>query len=103
MILKPYDEVFHNGVGSPPTRISIEKQRANAPNNEMPPEVLLEELRNTLKSNGFVVNGGSASKVNLMATPANSGMLHVYACIDFKIYFLPNDIMHLCMMLQVMK
>ncbi|XP_057784649.1 sister chromatid cohesion 1 protein 1 isoform X2 [Salvia miltiorrhiza] len=71
----PY-EVFHNGVGSPPTRISIEKQRANAPNNEMPPEVLIEELRDKLQNHGFgavETNGASASKVNLMATPANSG------------------------------
>lgn len=102
MILKPY-EVFDNGVVSPPTRISIEKQRANTQNNEMHPEVLINELRNNLKSNGFGVNGLSASKVNLMATPANSGMLRVYACIDIYIYCLPNDFMHLCMMLQVMK
>ncbi|KAH6802272.1 hypothetical protein C2S51_033718 [Perilla frutescens var. frutescens] len=71
----PFED-FHGGADSLSTRISIEKQRANAPNNEVPPEILMEELRNNLKNNGFGVveaNGVSASKVNLMATPANSG------------------------------
>ncbi|XP_042024014.1 sister chromatid cohesion 1 protein 1-like [Salvia splendens] len=68
----PFED-FHSGVGSPPTRISVEKQRAN---NEMPPEVLIDELRNNLRNNVFGVvdtNGVSASKLNLMATPGNSG------------------------------
>ena len=82
MILKPFED-FHSGVGSPPMRISVEKQRAN---NEMPPEVLIDELRNNLRNNVFGVvdtNGVSASKLNLMATPGNSSMLHAHPCIDF--------------------
>ncbi|KAL1569552.1 sister chromatid cohesion 1 protein 1-like [Salvia divinorum] len=68
----PFED-FHSGVGLPPTRISVEKQRAN---NEMPPEALIDELRNNIRNNVFGVvdtNGVSASKLNLMATPGNSG------------------------------
>ncbi|KAI3458509.1 hypothetical protein Pfo_015172 [Paulownia fortunei] len=67
----PFED-FHSRVGSLSMGISIEKQRANAHNNEMPAEILMEELRNNLKNNGLGVkeaNGVSASK----ATPGNSG------------------------------
>ncbi|CAA0834425.1 Sister chromatid cohesion 1 protein 1 [Striga hermonthica] len=72
----PFED-FTSRVDSLSTRISIEKQRATGNINEMiPPEVFIEELRNNLKVNGFEANeanGMSGSKVNLMATPANSG------------------------------
>lgn len=96
MILKPFED-FRSGFGSPSTRISIEKQRENGPNDEMPPKIITDELRRNLKSNGV-----SASKVNLMATPAHSGIRGICASVNFQISCLPNDYMHLFMMLQVM-
>ncbi|KAK6135783.1 hypothetical protein DH2020_030478 [Rehmannia glutinosa] len=72
----PFEE-FHSRVGSLSKGISIEKQRGNDLDNEMmPPDILMDELRNNLKNNGLGVkeaNGVSASKANLMATPGNSG------------------------------
>lgn len=77
MILQPFED-YRSGFGSPSTRISIEKQRENGPNNEMPPKILTDELRSNLKNNGV-----SSSKVNLMSTPAHSGTQGVYASTDF--------------------
>ncbi|XP_011076663.1 sister chromatid cohesion 1 protein 1 [Sesamum indicum] len=71
----PFED-FHSRIGSQSMGISIEKQRANAHDTEMPPEILMEEFRNNLKNNGLgekEANGMSASKANLMATPGNSG------------------------------
>ncbi|KAG8380863.1 hypothetical protein BUALT_Bualt06G0060700 [Buddleja alternifolia] len=70
----PFDE-FDSRVGSRSMGISIEKQRANFHNNEMPPVILMEELRNNLKKNGLGVKevNGSASRANPMTTPGNSG------------------------------
>lgn len=99
--MKPFED-FHSRVGSLSMEISIEKQRANGHNNEMPPEVLMEELRNNLKNNGLAVkeaNEVSASKANLMATPGNSGML-VFMCVMIcRVSVLPSEHMHACMML----
>ncbi|GFP95387.1 sister chromatid cohesion 1 protein 1 [Phtheirospermum japonicum] len=48
---------FDTRVDSLSMKISIEKHRANGNTNEMmPPEILIEELRNNLKNNGLVVN-----------------------------------------------
>ncbi|GFP96852.1 sister chromatid cohesion 1 protein 1 [Phtheirospermum japonicum] len=72
----PFED-FHTRVDSLSTKISIEKQRANGNIDEMmPPEILIEELRNNFKNNGLGINeanGASASKANFMATPGNSG------------------------------
>ncbi|KAL7107596.1 hypothetical protein ACP275_06G065000 [Erythranthe tilingii] len=70
----PFEE-FQSRVDSLSMGVSIEKQRANTHNNEMPPEILMKELRNNLRNNGLgskEVNGVSDSKTNLMATPGNS-------------------------------
>ncbi|KAL6509351.1 hypothetical protein OROGR_022661 [Orobanche gracilis] len=72
----PFED-FHSRVNSLSTKISIERQRANGNTVEMmPPDILIEELRNNLKNNGVgakQTNGASGSNANLMATPGNSG------------------------------
>ncbi|KAK4385307.1 Sister chromatid cohesion 1 protein 1 [Sesamum angolense] len=45
----PFED-FHSRIGSQSMGISIEKQRANAHDTEMPPEILMEEFRNNLKT-----------------------------------------------------
>lgn len=70
-------EDFHSRIGSLSKEISIEKQRVDANNGGALPEILMEELMNNLKNKGLEVNGTngvSASNVNVMATPGNSGM-----------------------------
>ncbi|PIN14600.1 Sister chromatid cohesion complex Cohesin, subunit RAD21/SCC1 [Handroanthus impetiginosus] len=68
----PFED-YHSRVGSLSMGISIEKQRANNHNNEMLPEVLMEELKNNLRNTGSGVNEANGVSANLMATPRNSG------------------------------
>ncbi|KAG5533540.1 hypothetical protein RHGRI_027657 [Rhododendron griersonianum] len=63
----PYEDV-HGGLGSHSLGVSIEKQRTNVNVNEIPTEVLMEELRNNLVNDGVRVN-----EANVMVTPGNSG------------------------------
>lgn len=60
---------MHGGLGSHSLGVSIEKQRTNVNVNEIPTEVLMEELRNNLVNDGVRVN-----EANVMVTPGNSGM-----------------------------
>lgn len=87
-MVKPFED-FHSRVDSLSKGVSIEKQRADAHNNEMRPEILMEELRNNLRNNGLGVNeanGVSEYNANLMTTPGNSGML-LFQCIHVQIFF----------------
>lgn len=68
LLWKPYEDV-HGGLGSHSLGVSIEKQRTNVNVNEIPTEVLMEELRNNLVNDGVRVN-----EANVMVTPGNSGM-----------------------------
>ncbi|KAL0299314.1 UNVERIFIED_CONTAM: hypothetical protein Sradi_6591200 [Sesamum radiatum] len=88
----PFED-FHSRIGSQSMGISIEKQRANAHDTEMPPEILMEEFRNNLKNNGLgekEANGMSASKANLMTTPGNSGIL-VFDVLYLFPFLLPSE------------
>ncbi|XP_059458695.1 sister chromatid cohesion 1 protein 1 [Corylus avellana] len=62
----PFED-FHSGVGSQSLGVSIEKQRANVVNNDIPTEILMEELRANLMNNGT-----GLAEVNLLVTPGNS-------------------------------
>ncbi|KAL0317042.1 UNVERIFIED_CONTAM: hypothetical protein Sangu_2118500 [Sesamum angustifolium] len=88
----PFED-FHSRIGSQSMGISIEKQRANAHDTEMPPEILMEEFRNNLKNNGLgekEANGMSASKANLMTTPGNSGIL-LFDVLYLFSFLLPSE------------
>ncbi|KAH7839187.1 hypothetical protein Vadar_000896 [Vaccinium darrowii] len=61
-------EDMHGGLGSQSFGVSIEKQRTNVNVNEIPTEVLMEDLRNNFVNNGVRVN-----EANVMVTPGNSG------------------------------
>ncbi|KAB1217653.1 Sister chromatid cohesion 1 protein 1 [Morella rubra] len=63
---KPFEE-FHSGVGSKSLGISIEKQRTYVVNNDIPTEILMEELRANLTN-----NGGMIAEATMMVTPGNS-------------------------------
>ncbi|KAE7996575.1 hypothetical protein FH972_001286 [Carpinus fangiana] len=62
----PFED-FHSGVGSRSLGVSIEKQRANVVNNDIPTEILMEELRANLMNNGT-----GLAEANLLVTPGNS-------------------------------
>lgn len=88
--MKPFED-FHSGVGSQPLGVSIEKQRANVVNNDIPTEILMEELRANLMNNGT-----GLAEVNLLVTPGNSGITHLCltVCISHfsgKVLMSPND------------
>ncbi|KAK9283481.1 hypothetical protein L1049_011727 [Liquidambar formosana] len=65
----PFED-FHSGVGSQSLGLSIEKQRANFDNNEVPAEVFMEELRTNLVNTGARV---TEIQANPMVTPGSSG------------------------------
>ncbi|XP_050249298.1 sister chromatid cohesion 1 protein 1 [Quercus robur] len=62
----PFED-FHSGVGSESLGAPIEKQRRNIVNNDIPTEILMDELRANLMNNGVRVG-----EANLMVTPGNS-------------------------------
>ncbi|XP_051143537.1 sister chromatid cohesion 1 protein 1 [Andrographis paniculata] len=72
----PFEDL-HSRIDTLAKEISIEKARAKDNNHDLPPDTFLEELRNNLKDNGFEMKDGneglSASKINMTATPGNSG------------------------------
>lgn len=77
--MKPFED-FHSGVGYESLGAPIEKLRRNIVNNDIPTEILMDELRANLMNNGVRVG-----EANLMVTPGNSGMMHlclicVYIC-----------------------
>lgn len=77
--MKPFED-FHSGVGSESLGAPIEKLRRNIVNNDIPTEILMDELRANLMNNGVRLD-----EANLMVTPGNSGMMHlclicVYIC-----------------------
>ncbi|KAF3976793.1 hypothetical protein CMV_000048 [Castanea mollissima] len=64
--MKPFED-FHSGVGSESLGAPIEKLRRNIVNNDIPTEILMDELRANLMNNGVRVG-----EANLMVTPGNS-------------------------------
>ncbi|KAM4104202.1 hypothetical protein ACJW30_06G139100 [Castanea mollissima] len=62
----PFED-FHSGVGSESLGAPIEKLRRNIVNNDIPTEILMDELRANLMNNGVRVG-----EANLMVTPGNS-------------------------------
>ncbi|XP_041025455.1 sister chromatid cohesion 1 protein 1 isoform X2 [Juglans microcarpa x Juglans regia] len=62
----PFEE-FHSGAGSQSLGVSIEKQRTNVFNHEIPTEFLMDELRANLMNNRVRV-----AEANPMVTPGNS-------------------------------
>ncbi|KAI8012323.1 Pentatricopeptide repeat-containing protein [Camellia lanceoleosa] len=64
---------FHSGLGSKSLGVSKEKLRTNLKTNEIPTEVLIPGLSNSLGNNGVRVN-----EANVMVTPGNSGTLYSY-------------------------
>ncbi|XP_075668054.1 sister chromatid cohesion 1 protein 1 [Castanea sativa] len=62
----PFED-FHSGLGSESLGAPIEKLRRNIVNNDIPTEILMEELRANLMNNGVRVG-----EANLMVTPGNS-------------------------------
>ncbi|PHT80049.1 hypothetical protein T459_18101 [Capsicum annuum] len=65
-------EHFQGGIGSPSKGISIEKQRANLNNNEIPPEILMENLRANLTNMGLhPTEADGVKETDHMATPGS--------------------------------
>ncbi|KAL4620809.1 hypothetical protein ACB092_06G182900 [Castanea dentata] len=62
----PFED-FHSGLGSESLGAPIEKLRRNIVNNDIPTEILMDELRANLMNNGVRVG-----EANLMVTPGNS-------------------------------
>lgn len=95
--MKPFEE-FQSRVESISMRTSVEKQRVNALDNEMPPEILLKDLMNNLKNNGFgthEANGVSSSNNNPLATPGNSGALLFIPDMIHRFSILRNEHYHM--------
>ncbi|PHU15805.1 hypothetical protein BC332_17010 [Capsicum chinense] len=65
-------EHFQGGIGSPSKGISIEKQRANLNNNEISPEILMENLRANLTNMGLhPTEADGVKETDHMATPGS--------------------------------
>ncbi|KAM3374171.1 sister chromatid cohesion 1 protein 1 [Capsicum galapagoense] len=65
-------EHFQGGIGSPYKGISIEKQRANLNNYEIPPEILMENLRANLTNMGLrPTEADGVKETGHMATPGS--------------------------------
>lgn len=75
--VKPFEH-FQGGIGSPSKGISIEKQRANLNNYEIPPEILMENLRANLTNMGLrPTEADGVKETGHMATPG-SGISNFY-------------------------
>ncbi|PHT46864.1 hypothetical protein CQW23_16022 [Capsicum baccatum] len=68
----PKEQAHKRGIGSPSKGISVEKQRANLNNFEIPPEILMENLRDNLTNMGLrPTEADGVKETGHMATPGS--------------------------------